>query len=222
MNNLILITSIIKTPNKPLSYINTRSIFSSRERFEQTKNTIQTIREKIPNSKIMIVECSELSDEEYDYFKNNCDYFLNLINNQNAVDKIYSKSKSLGEGTMTIFAIDFIKENNIEFDNFFKISGRYWLSNNFYYTNFENNDVIVHYINNDVNNCCTALYKLHKSNVDDFHNFLISNINLMINCIGYEILFSIFLKNNVSNKIVNLDKIGVSGYISVSTDFINV
>jgi hypothetical protein len=221
MQNLILITSIIKIPNKPLSYTDTRSVFSSQERFEQTKNTIKTIREKIPNSKILIVECSELSDEESNYFKNNCDYFLNLINYEKIVNNIYSRSKSLGEGTMTILAIDFIKKNNIEFDNFFKISGRYWLSNNFDYNNFENEDAIVHYINDNVNgDCCTCLYKLHKSNIDEFFNYLSSNMDLMINCIGYESLFSFFLKT-ISNKIVHLNYIGVCGYVSVSSDFIN-
>jgi len=37
MNNLVLICSIIKTPNNPLSYTTTRSIYSHQERYEQTK-----------------------------------------------------------------------------------------------------------------------------------------------------------------------------------------
>ena len=68
MNNLVLITSIIKTPDIPLSYTSTRSVFRHDERFNQTKKTIQTIREKIPNSKILIVECSELDNEQDEYF----------------------------------------------------------------------------------------------------------------------------------------------------------
>ena len=47
-------------------------------------------------------------------------------------------SKSLGEGTMTNHAIKYLRQNNIYFDNFFKISGRYWLSDNFMYNNFNN------------------------------------------------------------------------------------
>ena len=39
MNNLVLITSIICTPNTPLSYTNTRSVYTHDERFEQTKRT---------------------------------------------------------------------------------------------------------------------------------------------------------------------------------------
>jgi hypothetical protein len=221
MNNLVLITSIIKTPNKPLSYINTRSIYTHQERFEQTKKTIQTIREKIPNVKILIVECSHLDNEQNEYLKNNCDYFLNLINQPDKVENIYSISKALGEGTMTIEAINYIKENNIEYDNLFKITGRYWLSSNFNYKNFENNNIIVHYIQNNINNTCTSLYKINKINVIDFQNFLIQNKNLMYNCIGYEVLFAMFLKQPKSNKIIHFNKIGVNGYISVSNDFID-
>jgi hypothetical protein len=78
MNNLVLITSIIKPPNTPLSYISVRSVFTIEERFEQTKHTIQSIREKIPGAKIFIVECSELDENELSYFTQNSDYFLNL------------------------------------------------------------------------------------------------------------------------------------------------
>ena len=221
MNNLVLITSIIKPPNKELSYTKIRSVFTPEERFQQTKNTITHIKNKIPNVKILLVECSELSEEEFYYFNNNCDYVLNLINEPNYVNNIYSISKSLGEGTMTICALDFIQKNNIIFDNFFKITGRYWLSTSFDYNNFNNNDIVIHHINNDINNVCTSLYKLHHININDFSIFLINNIELMTHCIGYENLFALFLKNIFPNKIITLQKIGINGYISVSNDLID-
>ena len=221
MNNLVLITSVICTPNTPLSYTNTRSVYTYDERFEQTKRTIESVKQKIPNAKILLIECSNLNEEQEDYLKKNTDYFLNLINEPKKVKNVYSKSKSLGEGTITIEAIDYIKNNNILFDNFFKISGRYWLSENFNYTNFVNEDIIVHNINNDVNNTCTSLYKLNKINIIDFYNFLISNMNLMFQCIGYEVLFAIFLNLPKNNKVIHMNKIGVNGYISVSNDFID-
>lgn len=40
MNNLVLITSIIKIPNLPLSYTNIRSVYSEQERYEQTNQDI--------------------------------------------------------------------------------------------------------------------------------------------------------------------------------------
>jgi hypothetical protein len=221
MNNLVLITSIIKTPNAPLSYTNTRSVYSHEERYEQTKKTIQSVRDKIPNVKILLVECSALDESQTEYLTTHCDYFLNLIDQPEKVKNIYSASKSLGEGTMTISAIEYIMQNNIEFDHFFKITGRYWLSEHFNYINFENNNIVVHYIHNDKNNTCTSLYKLHKTNLTNFFNFLIGNMQLMFQCIGYEVLFAMFLKLPKENEIIHLDKIGVNGLISVSNDFVD-
>jgi hypothetical protein len=219
MKNLVLITSVICIENKPLSYTNVRSIYSHQERFEQTKKTIQTIREKIPNAKIFVVECSNLNQDISNYLIQNSDYFLNLYEYEKIRNNTTSISKSLGEGTMTICAINYIKNNNIEYDIFFKITGRYWLSENFVYNNFINNDIQIHYINNDVNNVCTSLYKLHKINIDEFIDFLNRNLQLMYQCIGYEVLFAMFLKEVKSNNIIHLNKIGVNGYISVSHDF---
>lgn len=221
MNNLILITSIVNVPLTPLSYTHVRSVFSSMERFEQTKNTINSIRTHIPNSKIILIECSNLTLEQTNYFIHTCDYFLNLIHNENDVNNIYSKSKSLGESTMTIAAINYIIQQNILFDNFFKISGRYWLSEHFEYSNFDNDHIVIHHIDNDPNNTSTCLYKLHKSNLSDFYLFLINNTHLMLQCIGHEVLFARFLNTPKLNKIVHLKKIGVKGFISVSNDFIN-
>lgn len=219
MDNLVLITSVICIENKPLSYTNIRSIYSHNERFEQTKKTIKTIREKIPNSKIFVVECSNLNEEITNYLVQNSDYFLNLYQDEKIRTNTTGLSKSLGEGTMTICAIKYINNNNIKYHNLFKISGRYWLSDNFYYNYFNNNDIVINYINGDINNTCTSLYKLHKVNVDDFMNFLNRNIHLMFQCIGYEKLFAMFLKEHKPNNVIHLNKIGISGYISVSNDF---
>jgi len=221
MNNLVLITSVICIENKPLSYTNIRSVYSHEERFEQTKKTIQTIREKIPNSKILLVECSNLTEDISNYLVEKSDFFLNLYNDKTIRNNTSGLSKALGEGTMTICAINYIKQNNIEYDNLFKITGRYWLSENFIYNNFNNHDIVINYIYGDRDNTSTSLYKLHKINVEDFMNFLNRNIHLMIQCIGYEVLFAIFLKEPKPNNIIHLNKIGVNGYISVSHDFID-
>jgi|688.fasta_scaffold586624_2 hypothetical protein len=218
MNNLILITSVICTQNTPLSYTNTRSVYSHKERFEQTKKTISTIKEKIPNAKIFIVECSNLDVEQLDYLIKNSDYFLNLYNNEQIRNNTSHISKSLGEGTMTLCALKFIIQNNIEFENLIKISGRYWLSEKFEYKNFNNNDIVVKYIENNKDNAFTALYKLPKSSCVNFMFFLESRFNDMINCVGYENLFAIFIKTE-NKQLKILEPIGLAGYVSVSNDF---
>ena len=218
MQNLVLITSVICTQNAPLSYTNTRSVYSYAERFEQTKNTIETVKAKIPNLKIFIVECSELDQEQNEYLTTHSDYFLNLYKNDFVRNCTTGISKSLGEGMMTISALKYIIDNNIEYDNLIKISGRYWLSNKFEYNNFNNNDIVIKYIENNKDNAFTALYKLPKSSSLHFMTFLESKFNDMINCIGFEVLFANFIKTE-NNQIKTLDPIGLDGYVSVAKEF---
>ena len=218
MNNLVLITSVICTPNNPLSYTSTRSVFTHDERFAQTKKTIETVKEKIPNAKIFIVECSELNDEQTDYFTKNSDYFLNLFDETEKCANVYGKSKSLGEGTMTFCALEYVLNNNIIFDNLIKISGRYWLSDKFNYNNFNNTNIVIKYIDNNHDNVFTALYKIPMETVINFKLFLQNKFKEMINLIGYEILFANFIKTE-NIQITNIDHVGLEGYISVSKEF---
>jgi hypothetical protein len=228
MKNITLITSIIDTPNIPLSYANTRSVFSKNERFEQTKKTIKTIKEKIPNNKIILVEFSELTNEEEIYFKNNVDYFLNIYE----IDKSYTRlihghSKAMGEGNMTIFALNYILVNNIEFDYFYKISGRYWLDEIFNYETYENN--LEHLLNRT--NINTIFYKLSNKHTHMWLEYLKNSTNEFEQCIGYETIFTkfvydmIYLKddNKVSQDLIKIDnKQGISGYVAVCGTLIGI
>jgi|UniRef100_A0A6C0D5V1 hypothetical protein len=217
MANLVLITSIINTPNKPLSYTNTRSVFSRKERFEQTKLTIQSIKAKVPNNKILLVECSDFNEEEKIYFEKECDYILNLWDKKELHCTIFGLSKALGEGTLTIQAFLYINENNICYSNLFKISGRYWLNDNFDYNIFNNEMLIFKKIND--NNISTVLYKFPHYIQEYLHAFLKDNYDNMNNFIGYETLFSNFLKSIKSNNTILFDKLGVSGYVTVCGSF---
>lgn len=216
--HLVLITSVVCTPNTPLSYINTRSCFTHNERFEQTQKTISSIKEKIPNAKIFIVECSDLSKEQTDYFINVSDYFINTFHNENVRTNVCSISKSLGEGTMTHYAIEFILENNIQFDKLIKLSGRYWLSSNFHYATFDSYDIVVKCIDDDINNVFTCLYQLPVEYVIKYKVFLENNILKMMDCVGYEVLFSQFIKLQPTHFVKCLTAIGVEGHVSVSND----
>jgi hypothetical protein len=208
MSNLVLITSVINTPNIPLSYSNTRSVFSRYERFVQTKKTIESIKNNLPNDKIIIVECSELNQEETDYLNDTCDYILNLWEKKELHDSIFGISKSLGEGTMTMEALNYIKD--LEYNYLYKISGRYWLNTNFEIGKIQCN--VFKRINNNENNIFTALYKIDKNTVEQLLLFLTKNIEAMKKCIGYEVLMSHFVKN-IDKKMVDI--IGLSGFVTV-------
>jgi hypothetical protein len=221
--NITLITSVINTPQLPLSYINTRSVYSKDERFEQTKRTIQTIKEKIPNNKIFLVECSQLTPEESQYLKTNTDIFLNIFDTGDwpLINRMFTPSKSMGEGTMTIYALHYLFSNNVPYNNFFKISGRYWLTDNFNYENFNDNKIVAKYIDNDTTNALTSLYKLSFTESYHWYNYLLGSENKFRECMGYENIFAEFLETIDINKIIFPDKIGVAGHIAVSGDISN-
>lgn len=215
MNNLVLITSIIDTPDKPLSYSKVRSVFTREERFEQTKKTIQSIKAKIPEHKIMIVECTDFTNNEQNYFEKECDYILNLWNRKELHSNIFGIAKAHGEGTMTIQALKYIKENNFEYNNLFKICGRYWLNDKFDYNYFNNNNLIFKKINENINNIFTSFYKIPFENVSNLLDFLTKTEIYMVKNIGYELLFGQYLKNLNYNNVEFIDKIGYEGKVTV-------
>jgi len=208
--NIVLITSIINTPNTRLSYSSVRSVFNRKERFDQTKKTIESIKSTLKNHIIIIVECTDFNDEESEFINKNCDYVLNLWDKKEIHDNIFGPSKSLGEGTMTIEALKYIEELNIEYLYLYKISGRYWLNHNFNIDDVANN--VFKMIKNNENNIFTALYKINKDTVHKLLFFLNSNIEKMFNCIGYEVLMAAFVRN-IDKTLV--DTIGLSGFVTV-------
>jgi hypothetical protein len=148
------------------------------------------------------------------YFENTCDYVLNLYGNQPVMDAIFSISKSYGEGTMTMQAFQYIQENNIVYDKFFKISGRYWLDYYFYYYNFISEKSGIAYIENNPDNVCTALYFLSIDHSKLWFAYLQGSINEFFNCTGYEEIFASFIKTLPENDVNIFSKIGVTGYIA--------
>ena len=68
VNNLFLVTSCINTDF---------GIYKPQERFEQTIETISSIRKYAPNSKIFIADNSyikELNENVYKFFTQSCDF----------------------------------------------------------------------------------------------------------------------------------------------------
>lgn len=213
MKNLVLITSVIAIRDTPLSYTTTRSVFTQEQRFEQTKLTIQSIKKYIPDSVIVLVECSELLPEYKAYLEANCDHFINLFDNPSLRATTSCISKALGEGSMTIEALSYIEKLGLEYENFYKISGRYHLNENFIYENFNNDKAVV--LEFCPQNFLTVFFKIPHRLVGDLKNFLIAHIEDMCRCIGYEVLFGGFIQQHNPEEVMLVKAIGVQGFVSV-------
>ncbi len=107
------------------------SAYSVKERVDQTRETLKSIREKCPGSEIYFVEGSEIDPEHYEF-----DYDRLVLPGKDPAAKqlIYSSEKSIGECTMMIYAGSTCSLQ--DYDLVFKISGRYRLTEDFSLDNF--------------------------------------------------------------------------------------
>lgn len=127
--NLVLVTSTLRVSQKPLSYSKTRSIFSFEERLAQTIETISSIKNKIKSCSIVLLENSDLSQDEQKKIEALVDYFVSFSSDKQATNLRDSLHKGAGE----IYMLQsFMKiAAHINYKRLFKISGRYQLNKKF-------------------------------------------------------------------------------------------
>jgi hypothetical protein len=139
--NVVLITSKIYVSDKKFSYIDKRSIYTSKQRFEQTIETITSIRINIPNSYIILFDNSIFDNNYKKILENNVDTFINITDDEtlNFYTNHY-EYKAFSDITQQLsFYNSFFKNVDMNsFQNFFKISGRYSINDNFNFNNFDN------------------------------------------------------------------------------------
>lgn len=219
--NMVLITSKIYVSNNPFTYINTRSIYSTTERFNQTIDTINSVKKHIPNYFIVLFDNSIFTSDEYDCLAKNVDIFLNMTNNT----KLYeftnnSANKAYGEISQTYNALQFIQ--NMTFNNMFKISGRYIINDTFDYDIFNNNDNLFKRDSSIdfVNYYYTSLYKISKNNFNEYYKVVnelyefIQTSNIYDN-VSYEVFFPIKLKFTEINHLGLTENIAVRNEINL-------
>jgi hypothetical protein len=212
--NLFLITSKIYVSNNPFSYVNKRSIYSTKERFEQTLETIKSIKKYVNDSFIVLFDNSNFTIEEYNKLNEVTNLFINITNNSvlnNYTNE--SPNKAYGELSQIYYSLKYIK--NIHFDNFFKISGRYLINENFNYNIYDNDSNIFKknkkIIKDDY--YYTSLYKISNKNFNSYINVInslfeeISNNNSKYNNISLEIFFPkkiLFQETNTLGLVENI------------------
>lgn len=177
------------------------SIYTTEQRFQQTLDTIESIKRKVPDAYILLYEASETPiDEKYkEIFEKQVDLYLecgsdkimkgvyeNLHNNP---DK-FVYGKSMLECRCLQVVLNYMSENNIFSDaiRVFKISGRYKLNDNFdiddYKSRFLLNKYVMKYYDykerfTEPDNFYTNVYGCKGSMITglwSFDRFLFNNI----------------------------------------------
>jgi len=221
---------VLSTINTTLGKIDTST------RFAQTLDTLNSIRDKVPNSKIVFIDNSidSLTSEQTAILKSQVDVFKAIDHNLFTLAANYNGLKGEGELYLMYEAIKLIKQHNLISNRIFKISGRYFLNK---YFNIE------YYLNPDYYN--KYIFKINvwdvswdnfitKKTVIYFETRLWSFCSSLLN--EYErlmpIIFNYMIKieDNLEmslyslldhNKIVEFDVIGVTG-ISADTGIIKI
>jgi hypothetical protein len=126
------------------------SAYDEQQRFEQTLKTIECIREKVPNSYVVLFECSSkpIDENQKDVLKEKADLFLEFYN-EPVLKQIYENLeerpelityvKSLLETRGLLNALYVIKKHNLFNDSqrVFKLTGRYLLNEYFDIKDYE-------------------------------------------------------------------------------------
>jgi len=191
IENIVIIPSYIGSTN---------SVYTPQQRYEQTKKTIQSVQDKIPNCYIVFIDITKLNQEQNEYFKQNTDLFLNETENEELKSKVLH-NKSYGEISYLIYSIDVCNDFELDYTfkrfpklkAFYKITGRYYLNEYFDYNKFnvykdvckigsryfvkENFDIDMNLQTeidpkNWVNSC---IYKILYININKFINIIKSN-----------------------------------------------
>lgn len=166
-SDLVLITSKIVVTNNPFTYTKNRSIYTRKERLDQTIETIKSVRKYLPKTFIVLFDNSLFTLDEYICLHTLVDLFVNITYSEELnyyTDKCIAKA--YGELYQTKYFLDLIKD--VKFNNFFKISGRYVLNETFNYSDYDNENNIFKKNPNVIHYYYTSFYKISKKKFDHF------------------------------------------------------
>jgi hypothetical protein len=135
------------------------SAYDEQQRFEQTLETIDCIRKKVPNSYVVLFECSSKSIDENqkDILKEKTDLFLEfytepvlkqIYENLEARPELITYGKSLLETRGILNTLYYIREHNVFSDSqrVFKLTGRYLLNDDFDIQDYESKFLEGYYV----------------------------------------------------------------------------
>lgn len=137
--NIFIITSYMM-PQEGIIYGKPRSVYTHDQRYEQTLGTINSIRETVPQTYIILVELSDLLPKYKKILFDIVDCFIDLSHDKSAQHYAIN-DKSIGDLYSVLQGYLFVLTSNIKFDVIYKISGRYYLDNNFKLSNFDKNHI---------------------------------------------------------------------------------
>jgi hypothetical protein len=200
-----------------------KSVYSLEQRYEQTLKTIDSIDKACPSSIKIMFDAGETLSEKH--VKSIADRGVTVIHTggQESVKACAQRGlKSVGESLSFHMTLNLIRANNIVADRIYKISGRYWLNDNFVLGSEHVNKFVFTkrtktWMHEDQIKI-TGVDHTYQSRLFHFDYSLLPTMldelkNVMIDCsyLGIDIEHAYFKYMSKYNPI-EMDKIGLSGY----------
>ncbi|MFJ7684935.1 hypothetical protein [Peribacillus butanolivorans] len=211
-NTLFIVSSAINITTNPLSYTSVRSTFSAEERAKQTLNTIQSIRTAMPESKILLIETGKARNLPYN-IEFAVDKYLYLGNERIVRDAVDGPYKGLGEICGLYLADQWIRHFNADY--YFKLSGRYYLNENFPINDWTGNGYTGRF---GGGNMLTVLYGFPNRLYNNWRHALVQSQPGLLRGEAIESALPRYFEQSI----FNLTELGVSGCVSHHGGFVSL
>lgn len=206
---LFIISSSIHITKSPLSYTPVRTVFTTEDRARQTIQTVQSVRTKMPEAKILFIETGQSNDIPQE-IKTSVNAFLYLGEQKEMREAADSPYKGYGEAMSLYLADPYIRA--LDADYYFKLSGRYFLNDTFNPNIWEHDGYTAKLWYGVMN---TVLYGFPKRLYDNWHDALKKSFPALLRGEALENA----LPREFNQTFYHLDPIGASGWISHSGEF---
>ena len=224
-DGIFLITSALRT-------VDHLSKYNKEERFNQTIQTIESIKKYGPPNSIMYLIEGSTEDPDEDKLKTIEDMGVRVFKAYDCPEvRTYAQRgfKIFIENLCLFHFLDWFKKNPVEGKRIYKISGRYVLNENFK-PGFEYKDSFVFLksfdswmpIEKQEQASAKKFYETRLYHMD--YSLLNTYTDEIVHMINDSIRYDINVEHSMykflsKHKVVELDKIGVSGFISPSGEY---
>lgn len=211
---LILISSVIHINSE----FHSRSAYDSEERFKQTVKQLKSIKSKIPNAQIFLLECSELSFQEMSEFSKLADKVILFCRDDTISYQAHKNTnKNNTEMYLLLKIIEIMKNHNEYPTHIAKMSGRYCVNDNFDEKLFFSDKSTFRVIPKTWANMSaieSIFYSVPKEYIEKFTTIIQETIYLIDNY-GIDVEHGIYQKMFYNDFPINPIKIlGVNGYMA--------
>lgn len=201
--------------------------FQRNERRQQITDTLNSIKQKVPNSICILIEGSNLTDfEKYEY-RRHYDIVLELGNDKSIYQYI-NHPKNIGHGELKLLerGIEYAVKNIlnvVDISYIFKLTARYKLTDKFDILNYVKDKYCFRpHIDISINNkvFTTGLYSIPINDIEYYKKILIEGQNVLSN--GCNMVERMYVEMIPDEKIHLLENLGVEGMLSYNKTYFNL